>query len=271
MTDPPPVLQPVAPPPRRRTPLAGVVVAGLLAAVAVGAAVVGLIHGGRGPSPDAGPAVSRFGPGTTPRVAALADRLVRGLLALRLPDGRFAPRPVDSALEPVEFAEATGMALSGLSAARRMGSRVEGLSDAIAGARAALRASQRPDGGFGAAANRSRSVAVLATSAAALGWALAGEPEDGPPLEAASEWIAHETGLGPLPDGWPRGLATMATLALARTGHAKGFPPDPIAAVQTRDVGTVRDARDQRVAEALARAIRERGGPPEPFCSEIFG
>jgi hypothetical protein len=62
----------------------------------------------------------------------------------------------------------------------------------------------------------------------------------------------------------------MATLACIASGRGAAFGPEPLEAVQTREAGSVRDARDSRVAEALARAIRGRGQPTDGYAEEIL-
>src|SRR5688572_15774297 len=127
---------------RPRSPRAGVALAALLAvAVVVGAVLVWVPgRGSEGVVVPRGP--PRFGAGTEPRLEALRDRLVRGLLSLVEPDGGWPGR---ARLEKDLWArrESTALAFAGLTAAARMGSRVEGLESAIAGARRLLLAPPR--------------------------------------------------------------------------------------------------------------------------------
>jgi hypothetical protein len=243
------------------TPLA----AGLAAVVAVGSVLL-LSRGDDVPA--RGP--SRFGAGTEGRIEALRDRLAAGLLSLREPDGHWVPKRGDPSVEPVHEAEATAFGLAGLAAARRMGSRVPGIPAAIDAARSWLRANQHPDGGFGGTARGGRAMGILAVSTAILGWVLAADPADRDVLDAAAGRLAHEVSLGPLPAGWTRGVATMAILALAGTRRGTAFGDDPLGRIETRAAGSVRDARDPRVAEALAQVVAARGGATDAFPREIL-
>jgi hypothetical protein len=255
-----PVLSPVAPPappPPRRRP--GVAVAGALAVVVAAAAALAALgrEGEAPPTPE-----GRFGRGTAPRLAALRDRLAAGLLSLREEGGGWKPRVGDVAFEPVHEAQATAYGLAGLAAARRLGARAAGIAPAIEAARARLRARQRPDGGFGAGAREGRVAGLHATAMAVLAWTLASDPADAGALRAAAERLASETGAGTLPDGFPRGVVTMAVHALASHGYGAAFEADPLSTVRGRDLGPVRDARDPRVAEALLRTLRAAGKEP---------
>ncbi len=213
----------------------------------------------------------RFGAGTEARVAALANRLTAGLLSLGGADGRFSPRPGDQSLDPLEEVEATGMAIAGLAAAKRLGEPAPALDGAIDRACRWLGARQKEDGGFGQAMQpQNRALPVSAAGAATFGVVLAGRKADGAFLDRAAGFLRYQADAGRLPDGWTRALVAMAALGLIETGHAAGLGDDPWAVVQTRDIGTVRDARDQRVAEALARAIRARGGAADAVPSEVL-
>lgn len=283
MTEPPPVVRPVVGPLERRRPSRLLVaLAGSLALCVAAFSVLSALSPGSCPAPSVDGtgtektggmgAFSRFGPGTEDRVSALRDRLTAGLLSLGGEDGRFSPRPGDTTIDPLQDVEATGMAIAGLAAAKRLAAEpVRVLDAAIDHARAWLVPRQNERGGFGPARTLGgRAQPILAVAAATLGLALAGREADALFLEKAAGWLGHEAEVGPLPDGWTRGLATMAVLALIRTGHGEALGPDPWAAIQTKDVGAVRDARDQRVAEALARAIRARDRPLDPFVPQIL-
>jgi hypothetical protein len=269
MTQRPPVLAPVAPsePSPRRASRWGTAFAAGLAAVVLVFSIL-LLRGRIVPAHDLGP--SRFGPGTERRIDALRDRLASGLLALREPDGHWVPRRLDPSVEPVHEAEATAFGLAGLAAARRLGSRVAGIPDAIDGARAWLRKNQHPDGGFGGTVRGGRAMGILAVSTAILGWTLADDAADEDVALAAAGRLEHEVSLGELPDGWTRGVATMAILALASIGRGGAFGDDPLAAVRVRATGTLRDTRDPRVAEAFARIVHARGGATDAFPGEIL-
>ena len=264
----PPTLAPVAPATRARsTPAPVVLAAVVLAAVVAVGATLAAIRRPAGPSGPAAPAEvsTRFGPGTFARVEALRDRAVRGLLALRRPEGDFTTRP-GGGVDPAERREATAMGVLGLAAARRMGSQVDGLAKAIADARAILfRAPAR-----GALATSNRSLKISTISAALLGLSIGGDPTDRKRVEATTTPLLLLTEPGPPIQGWPQGIASRAFAEILETGHAEWLGPEPYAVVPVwNNLGDTRDTADQRVSEALAQAIRS---PAEPsrVASEIF-
>src|SRR5262245_46937360 len=118
--------------PRARSPRLAVAGAAVLAAAVVAGAVLAGLPKAPPPRPTPPPRPSAFGEAARPRLEALRDRLVQGLLSLERPDG-WPPR---SRLENDAWArrEATALAFAGLSAAKRTGSTVAGLEPALAAA-----------------------------------------------------------------------------------------------------------------------------------------
>jgi hypothetical protein len=260
-------------PPRRAAARGGIVGAAALGLVVVGASVAWIATGPgpATPTPTPPPTATRFGADAGERLVRLRDLLVRGLLSKRLPDGSWSPRGAGEGVDKALTTEATALAVAGLAAARRTGAEGKDLSDAIAGGRALLLARQTPTGSFGAPQKRNWGTEVVTLSAAVLALTLAGNGADSAALDRAGEALTHQASLGMFPGGWPRGIAVRAADALRRTGHLGALGGDLTTAVRIQDPpGPLRDARDFRVAEALARRVREGADASDPFPGEIL-
>jgi hypothetical protein len=272
---------PAADPAAVRTPRVWVVVA-LLLSVCVG--VASALAFFRGDGPDEPTVVDgprrptgkdpRFGADLRPSAERLRDRLVSGLLSLRRPDGTWHPRPGHPLSQEVHVNEATASALAGLCAARWTGSKDPALPEAIRKARETLAARQELDGTFGAPTRaQTRDRLISALSFAILGFALAGDPSDGPVLERAGEALRHQMALGAALDYWTRALSIQAILALVGTGHGASLGPEPRSLIDRKAPPDPPRCRDDHVAEAFARLVREdvADGYPEriaALCAE---
>ncbi len=269
MADALPVLTPIGASRQARAPRAPAIAATALGLVVVASAVGGLfVRGGAVARPDPG---SFFGPGTRPRLEILRDRLAAGLLSLRRPKGDFSTRDDDLFEDPTDRTEATALGTAGLAVAWRLGSRVAGLEEALRATKDGLGKRQARAGGFSSSGKPGRGRAVSALSSAILALSIAGDPADGPRLDRAAQTLADLCGLGPLPAGWVQGVAARAFSELAQGGRIAYLGTPPYQAIPSRDVGEVRDARDPRVSEAVAQAIRVAlGGPRSRLPDEIL-
>jgi hypothetical protein len=262
------------------------VAAGSLAAVVAVFSVRSLLEDGRRPGappdppervegprirpPDLGPP---FGPGTLPRLRALRDRLVQGLLSLQAEDGGYVPDPDDPDLDAIAKTEATAMALAGLAAARLtyLGERKDttAIDAAIARAKARVLAAQTKGGDFGAPRRPSRATIVATLSAALLGLVLVSDPADADAVAAARGALASEAVLGPVQHPWPRAVAAYAALGLFATGRLTGDGVSLETLIPTGELPKTRDAADARVVEAFVRRARRLDGGPDGFPAQI--
>jgi len=257
MTDDAPYLRPSAPPPPRGFRLVVQPIAAALATCVLFGAVKGLVAG-KPPTPEI---VSAFGPGTRPRVEALRDRLALGLLSLRTPDGDWSPRPTDVDVDPLERREVTALAVAALAAARRMGSPVPTLDEAILSGKAELfRLRRRGRGSEGPIVNPSRNLAIRGMACAILAMSLAGDPADVGRWPLAVDTLLRLTDAGPPVAGWAHGVAVRAYGEILELGWAALLGPDPRSRVPVRDPQSQRDCNDPRVAAALAAVFRYGGG-----------
>jgi hypothetical protein len=276
VTDEIPVVMPVRA--RARTPL-GLLLAAVAMAFVVGFASARVSIPGGAKAPDTPPATRaepprrvpgsggpRFGAEAKPRLEALRDLLVRGLLSLRKPDGTWDSG--DPRAQEVHRTETTALALAGLAAAKWMGAKDPALDPAIRESRAALVKRQAKDGSFGALVRgNTRDRIFSALSAAIVALALAGDPSDGPVLDRAGEALRHQWTLGPPVDYWTRALSIDAILALVGTGHGDALGPAPRSLLDRKTPGGRPDYRDHNVGEAFARIVR--GDDPSGFPAQI--
>jgi hypothetical protein len=152
-----------------------------------------------------------------------------------------------------------------------MGSKVPGLDAGLDAVRARLTARQSASGGFGGDSKPGRGRAASAVACAVLALSLGKDPADGPALERAAQTLVSLSEMGPLPGGWVQGFTTRAMALLVQDGRKDLLGPDPIAVIPSRPVGLARDARDPRVSEAFASAVREAlGAPPSTLPDEIL-
>ena len=257
--------------PRVRSPRAVVALAAALAvAVAVGAtrawwkapagaspAAAPFPGGGKGGDP-------KFGRGTEARIAALRDRLVAGLASLAEPDGGWPGGP-RLEKDPWARRESTALAFAALSAARSMGSRAPALDAAAAGAHRLLTAPPRATPG----SIPSRGGRLVGLSATVWGFVLAADPADADRLDRGAGEIAREADLGPLPEAWPRAIATRAAVAVIEAGRAAALGADPWRVVQVKGRSGKADAEDANVVEAFALAARS-GEEAPAWAKEVL-
>jgi hypothetical protein len=257
MSDEPPlpVLTPVARgarPPRRRWPLA---VAAALAASVVGFSVATAVVPPRTRAKEAGP--PRFGAGTRPRLERLRDLLARGLVDLRLPAGDYAPGLLDPRQDAnLVRRQTTATAVAGLAAARRMGSRVEGLEEALAKAKAILTNRQAGTGTVSSSVkpDRARTDATLAAGILALAWG--DDPADAARLDLAAAALGAELRIGAMSKGWARGIATRAVVELQALGRDAALGAPALSLVQVDPEPTfVTSCGDRQVSDAYARLV----------------
>lgn len=249
-------------PMRTKTPLPVVIAALLLGAVVIASSVLAAVRGT--PAPEKPPDVpTRFGPATFPRIDALRDRVVTGLMALRQPEGDFTIHG-GAGVDPEERREATAMGILGLSIGKRMGSKVPGVSEAIVAARAVL--IRPPKRGALPSGNRILKIKIIAATLLAL--SIGADPADvGRTKDLTAAFLAT-TDVGPPVQGWPQGVTARAFAQIIDSGRASELGDDPFAAIPIWDnTGSTRDGADQRVSEALAQAIKSG---PAGMPSEIF-
>ncbi len=239
-------------------------IASALAACVLFGAVRGLVAG-RPPVPEI---VSAFGPGTRPRVGALRDRLVLGLLSLRTPDGDWSPRPTDVDVDPLERREVTALAVAALAAARRMGSPVPTLDEAVLSGKAELfRLRRRGRGSEAPPVDPSRNLKIRGMACNVLAMSLANDPADAIRWPLAVAELLRLTEPGPPVAGWAHGVAARAYGEILESGRAHLLGQDPRSKVPTRPPQAQRDCHDPRVGAALATVFRygsgsETAGPP---------
>ena len=282
MTDDAPVLRPYLPPPdggstlareARPPPRPGarLLVRGL-AVVLAGCVLFGSVRSlvaGRPPAPEV---VSAFGPGTRARVAALRDTLVRGLLSLRMPESDWSPRPTDVDVDPLERREVTALAVAALAAARRMGSTVPTLDEAILSGKAELfRLRRRGRGSEAPVVNPSRNLSIRGMACAILAMSLAADPGDVAKWPLAVDTLLRLTEPGPPVAGWAHGVAARAYGEILESGRGALLGPDPRSKVPLRVAQSQRDCHDPRVAAALASVFRGAYDPAGAAPPEILG
>jgi len=269
MTDEAPVLRPWAPPPARgpRLLVRGMGVA--LAACVLFGAVRGLVAG----RPAAPEIATAFGPGTRTRVGALRDRLVLGLLSLRTADGDWSPRPIAVDVDPLERREVTALAVAALAAARRMGSPVPELDEAVLSGKAELfRLRRQGRGSEAPVVNANRNLAIRGLGCAILAMSLAEDPADVVRWRDAVDTLLRLTEPGPPLAGWAHGVAVRAFGELLESGRGDLLGPDPRSKVPVREPQSQRDCHDPRVAAALAAVFRQgaESAAAVPLPSEIL-
>ncbi len=227
--------------------------AGVLAACVLFGAGKSLVAG-RPPAPAV---ASAFGPGSHGRVAALRDRLVLGLLSLRMPESDWSPRPRDVDVDPLERREVTALAVAALAAARRMGSQVPSIDEAVLSGKAELfRLRRRGRGSEAPVVTSNRNLPIRGMSCAVLAMSFAADPADTPRWPLAVDTLLRLTEPGPPLAGWAHAVTARAFGELLESGRASLLGPDPRSRVPIRPPQAQRDCHDPRVAAALASVFR---------------
>jgi hypothetical protein len=257
-----PVVAPLVAPPARpgaRRSVATLAVAVALAGCVVAFSVLAVVSP---PGTTTSWGRARFGDGTRSRLESLRDRLATGLVSLRTAAGDYAPGFREPGVDRnLVRRQSTATAVAALAAARRMGSRVAGLDEAIAVAKDVLtnrRQGGGTPGGPGSKPDRARVDATLAAGILALAWA--DDPADRVRLAMAATALEAELRIGPMATGWARGISTRAIVALVETGRADMLVDDPVALVQVDpEIDARVDCDDPRASDAFARVVA--GGP----------
>jgi hypothetical protein len=223
------------------------------------------------PPMKAGSLPSLFPANARSRIEALRDRLARGLLSLREPEGDFSTKADGVTIHPAERAEATWLGVAGLAAARRMGSRVSGIGGALDVAKAiALKRTTKsgmPSGTFQA----KRGVAVSSVACAVLALSLSGEPADEKNRDFAGQTLVNTSVLGTLAQGWVQGVVARAMAQLSADDRTGLLVPTPVSAIPTKPIKLTHGFSDAHVAEALAEEIqRGLGASPSDLPAQVF-
>jgi hypothetical protein len=269
----PPVVLPVVAPVGTRRPVFRFIVlavAVVLATPAVLGAARTVLRATE-PAPRPGLLPSLFPADARPRVAALRDRLARGLLSLRQPEGDFSTTADGSLIHPADRAEATWIAVAGLGAARRMGSTVPGIGEALDAAKAMALKKQTKSGMPAGTFQAKRGVAVSSVACAVLALSLSGEPGDEKDRDFAGQTLVNTSALGTLAQGWVQGVVARAMAQLAADGRVRILLPTPVSAIPTKSIQLTHGFSDAHVAEALAEEIqRGLGASPSDLPAALF-
>jgi len=243
--------------PRRRSDLAIVALAVLLALVPAAAYVERLA---RGTPPTTEPYL--FPADARARFEALRDQAARGLLSLQQPGGGFPPRTDTVDIDPLDRAEATAGGLAGLAAAWRLGSRVPGLEDGRGRARRTLTQLQSQSGQFGVSRRPRRGVGVSAVGLGVIGLCLVNDPADAAYLESAGRALVFQAQMGTLPSGWVQAVAARALAQLVESGRRTWLGDDPVSMMPSQAIELSRRVTDSHVAQALVLELQTRLGAP---------
>ncbi len=212
-----------------------------------------------------------FGPGTRGRVEALRDRLALGLLSLRMPESDWSPRPRDVDVDPLERREVTALSVAALAAARRLGSPVPDLDEAVLSGKAELfRLRRRGKGSEAPVVNPSRNLSIRGMACAVIAMSLAADPADAARWPLAVDTLLRLTEPGPPVGGWAHGVAARAFGEILESGRGRLLGPEPRTKVPVRVAQSQRDCHDPRVASALAAVFRGGYDPAGASPSEVL-